>query len=118
LLCQRLFALPLPDSLASELQGTARVRKLYATAAETMADRAHGEDGGNAQAIWRGFWTQFLLGQGWAFFAAQCRAASVGIIDVISLPLPPYLHFLYPLLRLPLWLWRRAAAPSPPGPSR
>ena len=118
LLCQRLFALPLPDNLASELQGTARVRKLYAIAADTMADRARGEGGGNAPAVWRGFWTQFLLGQGWAFFAAQCRTASVGIIDVISLPLPPYLHFLYPLLRLPLWLWRRAAAASSPGPSR
>ncbi len=118
LLCQRLFALPLPDRLASELQGIARIRKLYAIAADTMADRARGEDGGNAAAVWRGFWTQFLLGQGWAFFAAQCRTASVGIIDVISLPLPPYLHFLYPLLRLPLWLWRRATAPAPPGPSR
>ena len=117
LLCQRLFALPLPDSLAAELQGTARVRKLYAIAAETMADRARGEVGGKAQAVWRGFWMQFLLGQGWAFFAAQCRTASVGIIDVVSLPLPPYLHFLYPLLRLPLWLWRRAA-PAPSGPSR
>jgi hypothetical protein len=118
LLCQRLLAVPLPDSLASELQGNARVRKLYAIAAETMADRARGEDGGNVWAVWRGFWTQFLLGHGWAFFAAQCRTASVGIIDLISLPLPPYLHFLYPLLRLPLWLWRRAAAPSPPGRNR
>jgi hypothetical protein len=121
LLCQRLFALPLPDNLASELQGTARVRKLYAIAADAMADRTRGEGGGgggNAPAAWRGFWTQFLLGQGWAFFAAQCRTASVGIIDVISLPLPPYLHFLYPLLRLPLWLWRRAAATSQHGRSR
>jgi hypothetical protein len=118
LLCQRLFALPLPDGLASELQGTARVRKLYAIAADAMADRARDEGGGGAAAAWRSFWTQFLLGRGWAFFAAQCRTASVGIIDVISLPLPPYLHFLYPLLRLPLWLWRRAAAPAPPGPNR
>jgi hypothetical protein len=59
-----------------------------------------------------------LLGHGWAFFAAQVRTAAVGIIDVISLPLPPYLHFLYPLLRLPLWLWRRATAASSPEPSR
>jgi hypothetical protein len=117
LLCRRLFALPLPDSLASELQETARVRKLYAIAADAMADRARGE-GGGAPAVWRGFWTQFLLGRGWAFFAAQCRTASVGIIDVISLPLPPYLHFLYPLLRLPLWLWRRATASGPPGRDR
>lgn len=118
LLCQRFFALPVPDSLASELQGTSRVRKLYAIAAETITDRARGEDSANVWAVWRGFWTQFLLGQGWAFFAAQCRTASVGIIDVVSLPLPRYLHFLYPLLRLPLWLWRRATAPSSPGPSR
>jgi hypothetical protein len=117
LLCQRLFALPLPENLASELQGTTRVRKLYAVAAETIANRALGR-GGGAPAAWRDFWTQFLLGRGWAFFAAQCRTASVGIIDVISLPLPPYLHFLYPLLRLPLWLWRRAAAAFPPGRSR
>jgi hypothetical protein len=117
LLCQRLFALPLPDGLASELQGTARVRKLYAIAAETIADRTRGA-GGGTPAAWRDFWTQFLLGRGWAFFAAQCRTASVGIIDVIYLPLPPYLHFLYPLLRLPLWLWRRASAPSPPGRGR
>jgi hypothetical protein len=119
LLCQHLFALPLPDSLASELQGTARVRKLYAIAADAMADRTRGAGGGgNMPAAARSFWTQFLLGQGWAFFAAQCRIASIGIIDVISLPLPPYLHFLYPLLRLPLWLWRRATASRPPKRSR
>ena len=117
LLCQHFFALPLPDGLASELQGIGRVRKLFAIAADALADRARG-GGGSASAAWRDFWRQFLLGRGWAFFAAQCRTASVGIIDVISLPLPPYLHFLYPLLRLPLWLWRHATAPFPPGRSR
>jgi hypothetical protein len=114
LLCRHLFALPLPDNLASELQGTARVRQLYAIATNAMADRTRGNEPPAA----RSFWTQFLLGQGWAFFAAQCRIASIGIIDVISLPLPPYLHFLYPLLRLPLWLWRRAAASRPPQRNR
>jgi hypothetical protein len=119
LLCQRLFALPLPDSVASELQGTARVKKLYAIAANAIADRTHGVgSGGNAPTAACSFLTQFLLGQGWAFFAAQCRTASVGIIDVVSLPLPPYLHFLYPLLRLPLWLWRRFAAFRPSGSGR
>jgi hypothetical protein len=119
LLCRNLFALPLPNGLAAELQGTARVRKLYAITTDAMADRIRGENsGGNAPAAARSFRTQFLLGQGWAFFAAQCRIASIGIIDVISLPLPPYLHFLYPLLRLPLWLWRRAAASRPPERNR
>src|SRR5580704_6367351 len=114
LLCRHLFALPLPDNLAAELQGTARVRQLYAIATNAMADRTRGNEPPAA----RSFWTQFLLGQGWAFFAVQCRIASIGIIDVISLPLPPYLHFLYPLLRLPLWLWRRAAASRPPERNR
>jgi Uncharacterised nucleotidyltransferase len=110
LLCQRLFGLPLPVGIAAELQGTERVRKLYAIATDAMADRT----GGNAPAPWRSFSMQFLLGRGWAFFAAQCRTACVSIIDVVSLPLPPYLRFLYPLLRLPLWLWRRGAASRPP----
>jgi hypothetical protein len=114
LLCQRLFDLRLPGGIASELQETARVTKLYAIAAEAMAART----GGSAPAAARSFRMQFLLGQGWTFFAVQCRTAAVGILDVISLPLPPYLQFLYPLLRLPLWLWRRAAAARPLGRSR
>jgi hypothetical protein len=118
LLCRRLFALPLPDALASELQGTARVRRLCAFAAKAIAERSRGDGGGDAPSAARSFWTQFLLGQGSAFLAGQCRTAAVGIIDVISLPLPPYLQFLYPLLRLPLWLWRRAAAFRPSGRGR
>ena len=51
---------------------------------------------------------QFLLGRGWPFLVAQARAAMVGPVDVVALPLPRSLHFLYPLLHLPLWLWRRA----------
>jgi hypothetical protein len=34
---------------------------------------------------------------------------STGPADVIRLQLPPVLHFLYPVVRLPLWLWRRAS---------
>ena len=66
-------------------------------------------DGGVA-GVARSVYTQFLLGQGLPFYAAQLRAASVTPVDVVRLPLPPSLHFLYPLLRLPLWLWRRAVA--------
>jgi hypothetical protein len=118
LLCRRLFALPVPDALASELQGTARVRRLCAIAAKAIAERSRGDGGGNAPSAARSFCTQFLLGRGFAFLAGQCRTASVGIIDVVALPLPPYLQFLYPLLRLPLWLWRRGAAFRPPGRGR
>ena len=52
---------------------------------------------------------QFRLGRGWGFAGEQCRLAAIGIDDVVRvpLPLPPPLAFLYPLMRLPLWLWRR-----------
>jgi len=51
---------------------------------------------------------QFLLGRCFTFYAAQCRLAYAGVADIVGVPLPRPLHFIYPLLRLPLWLWRRA----------
>ena len=63
-----------------------------------------------ARAVTAGLYTQFLFGRGWRFFAAQCRAASVGMLDIMTLRLPARLHWLYPALRPPLWLWRRASA--------
>jgi hypothetical protein len=61
-------------------------------------------------AVTAGVYTQFLFGRGWRFLAAQCRAASTGMLDIMTLPLPAALHWLYPVLRPPLWLWRRASA--------
>ena len=50
---------------------------------------------------------QFLLGGGRRNVVAQCRVMSVRLDDIVRYPLPGPLHFLYPMLRLPLWLWRR-----------
>jgi hypothetical protein len=51
---------------------------------------------------------QWLLRRDWHYWAAQGRYWAVGLPDVVMLPLPRALHFLYPIVRLPLWLWRRA----------
>ena len=51
---------------------------------------------------------QFLLGRGLRFYVAQIRLVLIGPADIVRLPLPRPLHFIYPLVRLPLWLWRRA----------
>jgi hypothetical protein len=107
LLCHRLLALKLPASLVGELQGNRRVQRLVTIALRAMARPEAASDRGMADVI-RGVLTQFLLGKGWAFFAAQSRIASVGLADVVRVPLPASLHFLYPILRLPLWLWRRS----------
>lgn len=107
LLCHRLLALKLPVALVGELQSNRRVQRLVAIALRTMARPHAARDRGMADVI-RGVLMQFLLGQGWAFLAAQSRIATVGLADVVHVPLPASLHFLYPILRLPLWLWRRA----------
>jgi hypothetical protein len=108
LLCRRLFDLELPPAVAAELQGNRRILKLRKIALQAMTWPQAKKQG--IAALSAGLQTQFLLGRGLAFFAAQCRIASVGIFDVVTLPLPPSLHFLYPLLRVPLWLWRRVIA--------
>jgi hypothetical protein len=87
------------------------VKKLMTIALDAMtAPRAETEADGGVAGVMRIVRTQFLLGQGWAFHAAQIRAMAAGPADVIRFPLPMPLHFLYPLLRLPLWLWRRSTS--------
>ncbi len=107
LLCRLLFDLKLPPAVAEELQRNGRVGKLVKIALSAMTNAQAKPD--DMIAVLKGVLYQFQLGQGFAFFFAQCRIAAVGILDVIALPLPPRLHFLYPFLRLPLWLWRRTA---------
>jgi len=111
LLCQHLLALSLPAGIADEIQADKRVQRLAAIALAAMtARRTETEADAGFLGVTRSVGTQFLLGQGWRFYAAQCRTASAGTFDVIGLPLPSSLYFLYPILRLPLWLWRRARA--------
>lgn len=108
LLCRRLFDLPLPAALARELEANARTAKLEQIALRAMTEPAVGH--GRMRAVSANIHTQFLFGQGWRFFAAQCRAISVGTQDIPTMALPPVLYFLYPVLRLPLWLLRRLRA--------
>jgi hypothetical protein len=108
LLCQLLFELKLPPAVAAEIAADGRVRKLAAIGLKAMTSPRVKPDG--MRAVSNNVLMQFLLGRGFAFFAAQCRIAAVGVVDVLALPLPPRLHFIYPFVRLPLWLWRRATA--------
>lgn len=109
LLCERLLQARLPPALARELASSKRLEILVAMALGVMTgtdseteieDRPFGSTRINIM--------QFLLGKKWRYLAAQCRILSVRLGDTIEYPLPAPLHFLYPLLRLPLWLWRRA----------
>jgi len=109
LLCQRLFGLNLPAPLATEIAAKRRAQRLVTIAMKAMtaphADTEHNDDVLAAAKIMH---TQFLLGEGFSFYCAQLCGLAVGSADVIRFPLPSALHFLYPILRLPFWLWRRA----------
>ena len=50
---------------------------------------------------------QFLLADGWQHFTSQLPQFLVGHDDVALMPLPRPFWFLYPILRVPLLLWRR-----------
>jgi hypothetical protein len=116
-LCNELFALELPETVKAELADKNRLRRLATIAISTMTDRfAEAEAGRSFASIMRVTLAQFLLGEGWAFFGAQCRVESIRILDLVEVPLPPTMQFLYPFLRLPLWLWRRAKAAAAHAP--
>jgi hypothetical protein len=51
--------------------------------------------------------SNILLLPTWRLAGAQLLAMSVSLDDLVEVPLPRSLHVLYPLLRLPRWLWRR-----------
>lgn len=117
LLCRDLFARTLPVALDDELMRSGRVRRLVRIA--WLALRAP-EAGTSFAGKARFFFTSFLLGEDFAYVAAQCRIVSVGLADALRYPLPRRWHFLYLLLRVPSWLWRYGKAPAarPPLPKR
>lgn len=109
LMCRRLLALSLPARLDDELRASRRLARLSAGVIDVMvgADAATANEARSFGST-RVALMQFMLGRGPAYWLAQARVVSVRLGDVVRYPLPRPLHFLYPLLRLPLWLWRRA----------
>jgi hypothetical protein len=53
-----------------------------------------------------------LMLPGWKYRAEELRMFFTSLEDIEQFPLPRYLAFLYPLLRLPLWLQRKFSRPS------
>jgi putative nucleotidyltransferase-like protein len=109
LLCHQLLGLKLPTALVHELQTKKRHRKLVDIAMRAMTAPSTGSDRDpGIRGVLREVRNRFLLGHGLRFYLAECRLALVGSADIVRLPLPRPLHFIYPLVRVPLWLWRRA----------
>jgi hypothetical protein len=59
----------------------------------------------------RGSLSTFLLSRSWRYRLAELSIHLTNQTDVLTVPLPERLRFLYPVLRLPLWVWRHAVKP-------
>ena len=109
LLCHQLFGLEIPAGLQSQLKLRGRLRFLHALALDLMAGpRAETEVYNRQFGTTRINISHFLLGRGWRFYLAECKAAMNARHDMLAYPLPAPFRFLYPILRIQIWVWRQA----------
>ena len=107
LLCQRLLQTTVPDHLITTLRENATLRWLEATALKTMtAGNSEIEPRDILFGTTRGGLSCFLLSRNWRYWLAELKIHATCETDVLTLLLPNQLQFLYPILRVPLWLWR------------
>jgi Uncharacterised nucleotidyltransferase len=108
LLCRRLLGTPLSAELVATLCKSVSVRWLEATALSAIT-AGQGERGPHDASFGttRGSLSTFLLSRSWHYRLAELNIHLTNQTDVLTLPLPERLRFLYPAMRLPLWVWRR-----------
>jgi hypothetical protein len=108
LLCRHLLKSELPLALVAELEADPFVIQLARASIITMA----GGDGEQELtqrrfSIVRVVLSHFLLGKSLGFLGVEVRLKWVSARDHMNMPLPAWASFLYPIIRLPLMLWRR-----------
>lgn len=104
LLCRRYFDTRLPDSLVVEWQRSRRLRWLEEFASQAMVSSRLVERQRLGTTRLAG--SRLLLGRGWHHYLTELRFLSRNLDDMTAVPLPERLHFLYPLIRLPRFVWR------------
>ncbi len=114
LLCETLFNLQLPAELGSKLRADAANERLVRIALEVMGGRhAEIELDDTILGTLPVHLSHFLLAPGWRHKASELRRKSISRQDRATMPLPRPLRFLYLLLLVPSWLWRRVKGPAP-----
>ena len=108
LLASSILALPLPPVLVKELDDGRAVRLLVKAAATAMyrIDEPYDVPFGTASMSL----TQYLLRADWHYIREQLIVHLGNQDDWHTVRLPPSLMFLYPLLRVPLWVGRQLKA--------
>jgi hypothetical protein len=114
LLCRNLLQALFPASLMATLDKGATVRWLETTALNAMTAGQGEQDPHEVRfGTTRGSLSTFLLSPSWRYQLAELRVHLTNPTDVITVPLPQRLRFLYPVLRLPLWVWRHTFHHNP-----
>jgi putative nucleotidyltransferase-like protein len=110
LLCRRLMGTNLPTRLTTTLDKSATLRWLEATALNAVTT-GQGEHHPHEVRFGttRGSFSTVLLSRHWRYWLAELKVHLTNETDILTVPLPETLRFLYPILRLPLWCWRHAA---------
>ena len=108
LLCRQFLNTDIPPALLAELEADRAVVRLARASVMTMA----GGDGEQEllqrrMANTRVLLAHFLLGKGPAFLKSELRLKWVSVRDHMQTPLPRWASFVYPVIRLPLFVWRR-----------
>ncbi len=104
LLCRRLLGTPLPTKL---LDRSGTLRWLEATALNAMTTGQGEQDPHGVRfGTTRGSLSTALLSRSWRYRLAELRLQLINPVDMYTLPLPQRLQFLYPILRIPFWVWR------------
>ncbi len=115
LLCADLLALPLEAAFVARLRRSRRVRVLENLCRRLMIP----PDGGSELTSWHGgqrllLLVQLLMAGGPRYYFEMLRWTLFIQTDLYRSKAPPSLYFLYPLLRLPLWLGRRIGLVAEP----
>jgi hypothetical protein len=113
LLCRRLFGTALPVPRVATIGKDLTMRWLEATALNAMtAGQSERKPSDARFGTTRGSLSTFLLNPSWRYRLADLNNHLTIQTDVLTVPLPKWLWFLYPVLRLPLWAWRHSRLKS------
>jgi hypothetical protein len=110
LLCHRLLGAALPAPLFAAMGKNFTTRWLEGTALNAMtAGQSEREPHKMRFGTTRGSLSTFLLNRSWRYRFVELNNHLTNQADVLAVPLPKRLWFLYPVLRLPLWAWRHCS---------
>jgi hypothetical protein len=107
LLCSELLSLPLPADLLHEIREDAGTRWLADLAVRAMSSRGATELDDTVFGTVVINLSHFLLQPGWRHKYNELVRKTRNPEDQLTMPLPSYLSFIYPVLAVPRWIWRR-----------